>query len=105
MWLFNESYAVLARLHPFLMGATGALSLIASVLFFRFYRKTADRLFLFFSAAFTLMALNRLAFQFADSPNESEPALYLVRLLAFCLILFAIADKNRSRRIRKTRLN
>ena len=101
MWLFNESYAVLVRFHPFIMGTTFALSVMASVLFLRFYRKTSDRLFLFFSAAFALMAFNRIAFQAADSNSEAQPELYLVRFLAFCLIIYGIVDKNRVGRSRR----
>jgi hypothetical protein len=103
MSLTDSLYTPLVHFHPFLMGTTCALSAVAAVLFLRFYRKTADRLFLFFSAAFALMALNRIAFRFINSPNESQPRLYLVRLLAFALILFAIIDKNRSDPLRKRR--
>lgn len=96
MWLFDQSYAMLTRFHPFMMGATFALSLVAGLLFFSFYRRSRDRLFLLFLGAFALMAVNRVAIQASE---DSTPALYLVRLLAFCLILYAIVDKNRSRTI------
>ena len=101
MWLFDECYALLIRFHPFAMGATFALSAVASILFLRFYQKSRDRLLLFFSAAFGLLAFNRIAFQFTDSANETQPVLYAVRLLAFCLIIFSIIDKNRKTKARK----
>jgi len=96
---FEDAYNILVRLHPFFMGASFALSLIASLLFLRFYFKTSDRLFLFFCAAFALMSVNRIAFQFAGNPNEAQPALYVVRLFAFGLIIFGIVAKNMRRRI------
>jgi uncharacterized membrane protein HdeD (DUF308 family) len=102
MSLFDQTYALLVRFHPFFMGIICTLAVIAALLFFRFYRKTADRLFLFFSAAFALMAINRVALQITNSPTESQPLLYLIRLLAFALILYAIVDKNRSNPLRKT---
>jgi hypothetical protein len=36
-----------------------------------------------------------MAFLLVDKPNEGSPAIYLVRLLAFLLLLGAIVAKNR----------
>ena len=84
--------------HSFLNGATFALNVIASLLFMRFYRKTKDRLFLFFSAAFAILGVNRLAFLASDIvQSEYQTIPYLVRLAAFALIIYAIIDKNHSR--------
>lgn len=44
----------------FLAGAVTFGFSVASVFFLRFWRKTADRLFLAFSAAFGLLAVNQV---------------------------------------------
>lgn len=87
--------AVLEGLHNFSMGATCALLLVAALVFMRFYRKSGDRLFLFFSAAFGILGVNRFFFVLVHTPDEARTALYVVRLVAFALILYAIIDKNR----------
>ncbi len=50
-----------------------------------------------FSAAFGLLAIQRLALTLSSQANEDLTYLYGVRLLAFVLILVAIIDKNRVR--------
>jgi hypothetical protein len=96
MWLWNETYGLLKSLHPFMAGSTFALNLVAALLFLRFYRRTRDRLFLFFAAAFAIMGVNRLIFTAAvPADNAQEPLQYVARLVAFLLIIYAIIDKNR----------
>lgn len=79
----------------FLSGLVVALCLVAAVIFLRFWRQSHDRLFGFFSGAFFLLALNYLMLTFNPRDSEIRPYLYLVRLAAFLLIIFAILDKNR----------
>ena len=50
-----------------------------------------------FAVAFWLLGSNWLALAFVKQ-DEVRTVLYLVRLLAFVLILVAIIDKNRPRR-------
>ena len=69
---------------------------VCALFFMRFWRQTADRLFLVFSMAFWLFALQRLALVLTEPVEETRTGLYLVRLLGFLLILGAIIDKNRS---------
>ena len=85
-------------MNDFLSGMTSALCLVAGLFFLRFWRKTRDRFFAFFSASFFLMALHRVVMLLLKNV-ESEHLLgpYLIRLLSFVLILVAIVDKNRSR--------
>lgn len=78
----------------FLLGVIVTASLAAGLFFLRFWRRTRDSLFLAFGAAFIIEGLNRIAFLFVDKPNEGSPAIYIVRLLAFLLILAAIIRKN-----------
>ena len=74
----------------------GAIMLNAwaiSVFFLRFWKKTHDRLFAWFAAAFLLLGAERLSILFPS--GESALHFYLIRLVAFMLILFAIWEKNR----------
>jgi hypothetical protein len=68
---------------------------IAGTFFLRFWRTTGDRLFLFFAASFWLEAVSRAVLAFAASPKEADPQLYLLRCVAYGLILVGIWDKNR----------
>ena len=80
-----------------LIGAI-AMGLAAAGLFFlRFWRRTHDRLFLYFAASFWLEALNRLYLGLSESPSEGDPLHYAVRLVSYGLILVAIAEKNAGR--------
>jgi hypothetical protein len=81
----------------FLLGFIVVSSLAASIFFLKFWRETKDPLFLAFSLAFAIEALNRTRFLFEDKPNEGSPSIYLVRLIAFVIILSAILWKNRRR--------
>lgn len=81
----------------FLLGVIFTASITASLFFLKFWRMTRDDLFLAFAAAFAIEGLNRLTFLFVERPNEGTPAIYVVRLLAFLLILAAIFRKNRRR--------
>jgi uncharacterized membrane protein len=78
----------------FLLGIVASQSLIAGLIFLRFWRDTRDSFFLAFASAFTIEGLNRFAYLFLDRPNEGAPWIYLVRLFAFVLILIAILRKN-----------
>lgn len=79
----------------FLLGAIAMASLVAALFFFKFWRKTRDRFFLLFAAAFLLDAVNRTSIALlTDVSKEQEPIFYLVRLFSFALILGAIVDKN-----------
>ena len=81
----------------FLLGIIVVSSLIAGLFFLKFWRRTRDPLFLAFAAAFTIEGVNRMGFLFVDRPNEGSPAIYIVRLFAFLIILGAIVWKNRRR--------
>ena len=69
---------------------------VAGLFFFRFWRETRDRLFLIFAGAFWILGIQRLALVLSRDMVEDDTGLYLVRLFAFLLILWAIVDKNRS---------
>ena len=79
----------------FILGMLVLATIVVGLFFLRFWRRTRDRLFAIFAAAFWLMGLNWLLLATIRG-DEVNSALYLIRLLAFVLILVAIVDKNRS---------
>lgn len=66
----------------------------AALFFLRFWKESRDRLFGFFAMAFCLLALNRVLLVYVGEESEMMLAPYLLRLLAFGIILAAIVDKN-----------
>jgi hypothetical protein len=84
-----------AILNIFMLGAIVMACAAVGLFFLRFWRKTGDRLFAIFAIAFWLLGLNWLALAFTPA-DEARTWLYLVRLLAFIVILYGIIDKNRA---------
>lgn len=82
----------------FLRGALVMGCTVAGFFFVRFYRQTRDRLFLLFATAFWVLGLNWVVLAFYRVAQETRHYTFLIRLLAFLIILFAIIDKNRDRR-------
>ncbi len=82
-------------MNEFLSGTVFALCCVAGLFFLRFWRKTHDRFFAYFAASFFLMAMHRVVLLVIRGSDEHVVAAYLIRLLAFVLILVAIVDKNR----------
>jgi hypothetical protein len=82
----------------FLSGAVTLGFFVASMFFLRFWRRTHDRLFIAFAAAFALLALNQALAAFLGAGDELTPYTYVLRVLGFALILLAIVDKNVSNR-------
>jgi hypothetical protein len=78
----------------FLAGAVTLAFVVAAAFFLRFWRRTRDRLFLAFGAAFLLMALNQFLAAAFGAADERTVFTYLLRILGFVLILAAIIDKN-----------
>lgn len=78
-----------------LAGAIAMASLIASLFFLRFWRSTKDRFFLYFALSFLLEAVDRTLLGLAARQSEDAPEYYLLRLVAYALILMAILGKNR----------
>ncbi|MCW1921801.1 DUF5985 family protein [Luteolibacter arcticus] len=84
-------------LEYFLSGAISMGFFVVVLFFLRFWRTTSDRLFLYFASAFSLLLLERIVRAAFDLRTEWIPAVYLFRLVAFGIILYAVFDKNRSR--------
>jgi hypothetical protein len=82
----------------FLWGALAMACAVAGLFFLKFWRATRERLFLVFAAAFWVLGANWVALAIADPSEESRHYLYVVRLVAFLLLIAGILDKNRKRR-------
>lgn len=70
-------------------------SLVCGLFFLRFWRRTRDPLFMAFALAFALLGTGQAILALANIPTEERGSVYLIRLTAFALILFAIMRKNR----------
>lgn len=82
----------------FMLGALVTACAVAGMFFLRFWRRTRDRLFGIFAISFWLLGLNWLLLACTSRDETRDVAFYLIRLLAFVLILIGIADKNRASR-------
>ena len=82
-------------LNVFLAGAISMACLTIALFFLRFWRRTGDRLFLAFAVAFGLLMVERVILVTVTASYEFAPYVYLVRLVAFAVIIGAVLDKNR----------
>ena len=78
----------------FVSGALCLAYLVTALYFLRFWRDTHDRLFVFFTAAFAVLAAQRISLMAVPALPALELPSYGLRLLAYLLILAAIVDKN-----------
>lgn len=85
-------------MNELLAGGIATASLVAGVFFLRFWRHTRDRFFLFFALSFLIEGFNRFALYALAGLNDAHPIYYLIRLVAYGLIVWAIVDKNRKSR-------
>ena len=85
-------------MNQMLTGAIAVASLLAGLFFFRFWRHTHDRFFLYFALSFWIEAGNRIALGLLLGADEDGVMFYSVRVLAYGLILLAIWQKNRPQR-------
>ena len=76
-----------------LLGAIAMACFTASLYFVRFWKTTRDRFFLYFGISFGIEGSSRILVGVIDS-SEQEPLLYLIRLVSFLIILWAIIEKN-----------
>jgi hypothetical protein len=84
----------------FLWGMLTMATAVAAAFFLRYWRLTRDRLFVYFALAFAVMAANWLGLALIDPAVELRHYVYMIRLLAFMLILAGIVDKNTRERPR-----
>ena len=80
----------------FLTGVAACGSCGIAVFFLRFWADTGDRFFLLFAGAFAVLSANWLLLAALQPAGEARPFFYVLRLIAFVLILGAVWEKNRS---------
>jgi len=79
----------------FLAGMITCGYAVAGLFFLRFWKRTGDGLFVAFGLAFWLLGIHQATLTFTSAPVEERSGLYLIRLLAFSLIIISIWLKNR----------
>ena len=80
----------------FLSGAVAFGFLVCAVFFLRFWSRTRDQLFIWFAVAFALLGAGQAWLALTDIPKEERGPIFLIRLMAFGLILWAVIRKNRT---------
>ncbi|GJJ02060.1 hypothetical protein RugamoR64_25980 [Duganella rhizosphaerae] len=78
----------------FLTGAIAMASCVIALFFLRFWRSSGQRFFLYFALSFLVEAGHRIYSAWDGEAHEDSPYHYLVRLLSYGLILWAILEKN-----------
>ena len=78
----------------FLQTVAATCAGVSALFFLRFWRATRDRLFGFFCAAFFLIALSWGLLALFSPQEETRPYIYVLRLVAFSLIMVGIVTKN-----------
>ena len=84
--------------NEFVLGALSMACAVAGLFFLRFFRSTRDRLFAIFAIAFWLLGVNWLWLAAVGREEDRTASLYVLRVLAFLLILYGIIEKNRAAR-------
>jgi low temperature requirement protein LtrA len=82
----------------FLSGAVAFGFVVCALFFLRFWRRTGEELFVAFALAFALLGVGQAILALANIPTEERGSIYLIRLIAFLLILASIVRMNRSAR-------
>ena len=77
-----------------LAGAIAMASFIITLFFLRFWRSSRDRFFLYFALSFAIEGLHRIYAAMHIGDGEDWPLHYLIRLVAYGLIIVAILEKN-----------
>ena len=94
--------AVTGAILHFMNGAIAMGCAVAALFFWRFYRQTRDRLFVWFALAFCVFMGERIGLLYVGPDETARAAVYLARAVGFALIIGAIIDKNRARGSRDT---
>lgn len=84
-------------MNEMLIGAIAASCLIIGLFFLRYWKTSGDKFFLYFAMSFLIEAANRISLSVFFDLKEASPIYYLIRLLAYAFIIFAIIEKNKRR--------
>lgn len=90
----------MTQAYEFIGGALTMGYLVLGVFFLKFWRRTRDALFMMFALAFGLLAVNGFAVSASDGYDADVGWTYVLRLLAFVLIIVAIVRKNMATKAR-----
>lgn len=84
-------------MRTFMWGVLSMSSAVAALFFVRFWRASRERLFVFFALAFAGLTANWIGLAIIDHPTDEaqQEYAYVVRLLAFVILIIGIIDKNR----------
>ena len=82
-------------METFLHGGTAVNCVVIGLFFLRFWTRSRDQLFLCFAGAFLMLAIERSVLGLLPFMTEWREYVYMLRLLAFGLIIYGIVDKNR----------
>jgi hypothetical protein len=82
----------------FLGGMATMGFLLAGLFFFRFWVRTKDSLFAKFGIAFWLLAANQAFINVSGIPREDLSWAYILRILAFAMLIYGIVGKNLSQK-------
>ena len=85
-------------MYQVMAGAVAMGCIVIALFFLRFWRSSGDRFFLYFALSFLIEGAHRFYSSVDMQTSEDTPFHYLIRLLAYSLILWAIAEKNWPRR-------
>jgi len=78
----------------FLGGAIVFGYALIGLFFLKFWKRTRDAFFGYFAFAFFVLGIGRVIEAIVRTQEADAPAVYLIRLLAFVIIVFAIMHKN-----------
>ena len=84
-------------MRTFAWGVLAMASLAAALFFVRYWRASRERLFGFFALAFLGLSANWTVLAIINHPaDEARQVLaYVIRLVAFVILIIGIIDKNR----------
>jgi hypothetical protein len=79
----------------FIQGMVAMGCALVGIFFLRFWQQSRDRLFLRFALAFWILSLSYVLLGVISLATEWRVYVFVVRLSAFCMILYGIYEKNR----------
>lgn len=85
-------------MNAFLSGAILTTSWVIGLFFLRFWLSTRDGFFLFFALSFWIFGTSHLVLLLSGS-RDGPAEYYLLRVVAYSLIVAAILRKNRKRKV------
>ena len=83
------------RLVAFLQAVSATAALISATIFVRYWRQSRDPLFVQFALAFAVLGVSWAILSVVNPIGDANPYVYVLRLIAFLLIIVAVVVKNR----------